>query len=185
MNTSYDVVVLVGSLRKGSFNRMTAHAMKTLAPAKLRLEIVEIGELSLYNQDLDETPPASWVTFRNRIKRADAILFVTPEYNRSIPGVLKNAIDIGSRPYGQNAFDGKPTAIVSVTPGSLGAFGANHHLRQIGVFLNMLIMQQPEAYLGGVGKSFDASGTLTNDSIREFLQKFLLAFENWIDRLKK
>lgn len=185
MNTSYDIAVIVGSLRKGSFNRMTAQAMKALAPERLRLDMVEIGELSLYNQDLDENPPASWVAFRNRIKRADAILFVTPEYNRSIPGVLKNAIDIGSRPYGQNAFDGKPTAIVSVTPGSLGAFGANHHLRQTCTFLNMPVMQQPEAYLGGVGKSFDASGKLTNDSTREFLQKFLQAFESWIDRLKK
>ena len=108
------------------------------------------------------------------------VLFVTPEYNRSVPGVLKNAIDVGSRPYGKSAWDGKPGAVVSVSPGAIGGFGANHHLRQSLVFLNMPAMQQPEAYIGGADKLFDASGKLTNDGTREFLQKFMAAFAAWI-----
>src|SRR5437868_604208 len=145
-----DIVVIVGSLREGSFSRKTARALITLSPEQLALEIVEIGGLSLYNQDLDpDRAPAPWLAFRERVRRADGVLFVTPEYNRSIPGVLKNAIDVGSRPYGKSAWERKPAAAVSVTPGSLGAFGANHHLRQACVFLDMPMMQQPEAYLSG------------------------------------
>src|ERR1700741_1927438 len=140
-----DVAVMVGSLRKGSINRKVATALRELAPASLKLEIIEIGHLPLYNQDQDAKPPAEWTAFRQRIKDADAILFVTPEYNRSVPAPLKNAIDVGSRPYGQNAWSGKPAAIVSAAPGPTGAFGANHHLRQSLVFLNVPAMQQPEA----------------------------------------
>jgi chromate reductase len=176
-----DVAVLVGSLRAASINRRMALALAGLAPSGLRLQIVEIGTLPLYNEDLDTaTPPAPWVAFRERIGKADAVLFVTPEYNRSVPGALKNAIDVGSRPYGKSVFKGKPAAIVSVTPGALGGFGANHHLRQSLVFLDMPTLQQPEAYVGGAAKLLDAEGNLVNDSTREFLQKFLQAFAAWI-----
>jgi chromate reductase, NAD(P)H dehydrogenase (quinone) len=176
-----DIVVFVGSLRKESFNRKMANALRELAPAALQLEIVEIGQWPLYNQDLDSDPPAPWKALRDRVRKADGVIFVTPEYNRSVPGVLKNAIDVASRPYGQSAWDKKPAAVVSVSPGAIGAFGANHHLRQSLVFLNMPAMQQPEAYVGGADKLFDAGGKLTNDGTRSFLAKFLEAFARWVE----
>jgi chromate reductase len=184
MSSTKNVAVIVGSLRKDSFNRKMANALAGLAPPALKLEIVEIGQLPLYNQDDDvagKVPPA-WQAFRDRVKPADAVLFVTPEYNRSVPGVLKNAIDVGSRPYGQSAWDGKPGAVVSVSPGAVGAFGANHHLRQMMVFLNVPMLQQPEAYVGGAGSLFDDKGNLTNAGTREFLGKFMQAFADWIER---
>jgi chromate reductase len=178
-----DVAVIVGSLRKDSFTRKIAHAVAELAPASLKLEVVEIGGLPLYDQDADgPSPPAQWVAFRARIRRADAVLFATPEYNRSVPGALKNAVDVGSRPYGQSAWAGKPAAIVSVSPGVLGAFGANHHLRQSLVFLDMPTMQQPEAYVGGVATVLDPSGKLASDGTRELLRKFASAFAEWIEK---
>lgn len=178
-----DVAVLVGSLRKGSFNRMTAQALIDLAPQSLELEIVDIADLPLYDQDLDaDKPPAQWTVFRERIRRAAAVLFVTPEYNRSVPGVLKNAIDVGSRPYGQSAWNGKPAGVISVSPGAIGGFGANHHLRQSLVFLNMPAMQQPEAYIGNCASLFDDNGKLTNESTRKFLKSFMDAFANWVAR---
>ena len=179
-----DVAVLVGSLRKDSFNRKVANALSAVAPASLKTEIVEIGPLPLYNQD-DDVPgkvPPAWQSFRDRIKRANAVLFVTPEYNRSVPGVLKNAIDVGSRPYGQSAWEGKPGAVISVSPGAIGAYGANHHLRQSMVFLNVPMMQQPEAYVGGAANLFDDKGNMSNASTREFLGKFMQAFAAWIER---
>src|SRR5579864_2820317 len=177
------IAVVVGSLRAGSFTRKTAAAMIGLAPDLLRCAIVEIGDLPLYNQDLEtETPPAQWVAFRDAIRPVDGILFVTPEYNRSVPGLLKNAIDVGSRPYGKSVWDKKPAGIVSVSPGAIGAFGANHHLRQSLVFLNMPAMQMPEAYVGGADKLFDAQGKLTNDSTREFLSKFMQAYAAWVEK---
>jgi chromate reductase len=180
MKSEYSVAVVVGSLRKDSINRKMAHALTALAPASLRLRIIEIGELSLYNQDHDSNPPAPWSTFREAVKASDAVLFVTPEYNRSVPGVLKNALDVGSRPYGKSVWNGKPGAIVSCSPGAIGAFGANHHLRQSLVFLNVPAMQQPEAYIGGADKLFDESGKLTDDATRAFLQKFMQTFAAWI-----
>jgi chromate reductase len=177
-----DIAVIVGSLRKDSFNRKMANALRELAPAALKLEIVEIGQLPLYNQDLDSDAPAAWKEFRTRIKKADGVLFVTPEYNRSIPAPLKNAIDVGSRPYGQSVWDKKPCAIVSVSPGAIGAFGANHALRQTFVFLNMPAMQQPEAYVGGADKLFDAGGKITNDGTRGFMTKFMEAFAAWVEK---
>lgn len=175
------VAVLVGSLRKDSFNRKIALALADLAKDKLDLQIVEIGGLSFFNQDLEAAPPADWVAFRDKIRAADAVLFVTPEYNRSVPGALKNAIDVGSRPYGHSVFSGKPAAVISSSPGALGGFGANHHLRQSLAFLNMPALQQPEAYLGGVGDWFDETGKLTNESARGFLAKFADAFAGWIE----
>src|SRR5690348_11585959 len=129
------IAVVVGSLRAESINRKLAHELVRLAPAGLAFDFVEIGALPLYNQDLDEAPPAEWEAFRAAIRAKDAVLFVTPEYNRSVPGVLKNAIDVGSRPYGHSAWAKKPAAVVTASPGALGGFGSNHHLRQSCVFL--------------------------------------------------
>jgi chromate reductase len=179
--SAYNVAVFVGSLRQDSLNRKVANALAALAPASLKLEVVEIGQLPLYNQDDDAHPPPAWSAFRQRVKAADAVLFVTPEYNRSVPAALKNALDVASRPYGQSAWNGKPGAVVSVSPGALGAFGANHHLRQSLVFLNVPVMQQPEAYIGGAAKLFDPAGKLVNDDTREFLRKFMQAFAAWVE----
>ena len=180
MSKVYNVGVFAGSLRKGSLTRKVAKALIELAPASLKLDFIEIGALPLYNQDEDNNPPAAWTELRDKIRAADAVLFVTPEYNRSVPGALKNAIDVGSRPYGQNAWNGKPGAVVSVSPGAVGGFGANHHLRQSLVYLNVPQMEQPEAYIGGVDKLFDGSGRILDDSTRKFLQDFMQAFADWI-----
>lgn len=178
------VAVLVGSLRKESYSRKIARALAALAPSSLALEIVEIGQLPLYNQDEEgPNPPAPWAELRRRIKAADAVLFVTPEYNRSVPGVLKNAIDVGSRPPGQGAWQGKPGAVVSVTPGALGAFGANHHLRQSLVSVDVAAMPKPEAYIAGVAGLLDAQGNLANEATRDLLKKFMEAFAGWIEKL--
>jgi chromate reductase len=178
-----DVAVLVGSLRRESLNRKAANSLLGLAPPSLALEIVEIRDLALYDEDLEAKVPPAWAAFRDRVRRADAVLFVTPEYNRSVPGVLKNAIDVGSRPYGQNVFDAKPAAIVSVSPGAIGGFGANHHLRQSLVFLNAPTLQQPEVYIGGAGDLFDPSGRITREATSKFLTQFLAAFADWIERV--
>ncbi|MCC6195643.1 MAG: NAD(P)H-dependent oxidoreductase [Burkholderiales bacterium] len=182
MTTPRDVAVLVGSLRKESLNRKMANNLRELTPASMTLEIVEIGQLPLYNQDVETDLPQAWATFRQRIKRADAVLFVTPEYNRSVPGVLKNAIDVGSRPSGQSVWSGKPCGVISVSPGAIGGYGANHHLRQSFVFLDMPALQQPEAYIGAAAGLFDEQGKLANDSTRTFLKKYLETFANWIER---
>lgn len=187
MSTPVNVAVFVGSLRKASLNRKTANALAGLAGEDLKLEIVEIGDLPLYNQDLDDegAPPASWTAFREKVKTFDAVLFVTPEYNRSVSAAIKNALDIGSRPYGKSVWDGKPGAVVSVSPGALGGFGANHHLRQSLVTLNVPTLQQPEAYVGNAAKLFDDAGALTNDDTKAFLTKFLNAFATWIAHNRK
>ncbi len=180
MTTS--VAVFVGSLRKASFNRKIAHVLAELASTDLKLEIVEIGDLPFYNEDLDDgTPPAAWTAFRDKVKGFDAVLFVTPEYNRSVPAVLKNALDVGSRPYGKSVWSGKPGAVVSVSPGALAGFGANHHLRQSLVFLNVPTLQQPEAYIGHVGTLLDDSGKLTNEDTKAFFTSFLATFGTWIE----
>jgi len=183
MDKPMTVCVLVGSLRKASFNGMLAKALISLAPSSMKLDIVEIGQLPFYNEDLDTAaPPAPWTAFRQRVKAADAVLFVIPEYNRSVPAVLKNALDVGSRPYGSSVWDRKPAAIVSGSPGAIGGFGANHHLRQSLVFLNLPTMQQPEAYVGRVDKLFDEHGKFVSDGTRKFLQEFMQAFSNWSRR---
>jgi chromate reductase len=178
------VAVIVGSLREGSYNRKMARALIGLAPAALAPEIVEIGQLPLYNQDLEERPPAAWAEFRARVKGFDAVLFVTPEYNRSVPGVLKNAIDVGSRPYGASVWAGKPAAVMSVSPGAIGGFGANHHLRQSLVFLDMPALQQPEAYVGGAAALFDEEGRLANGGTRDFAARFMQAFAAWVETVR-
>ena len=175
-----DVVVIVGSIRKDSLNRKLAHALEEIAPPSLKLEEIPIAHLPLYNPDLEEAPPPAWMAFRARIQKADAVLFVTPEHNRSVPAAMKNALDIASRPYGQNVWSGKPGAVISASPSAIGGFGANHHLRQSLVFLNVPVLQQPEAYVGGADKLFDAQGRLINDCTRKFLGTFLAAFDKWI-----
>ena len=184
MSTTRDVAILLGSLRKESFTRKIANVLIEAAPAALKLRFVEIGDLALYNQDLDgEAAPAPWRRFRDEVRKAGAVLFATPEYNRSVPGVLKNAIDVGSRPPAESVFKSKPAAIISVTPGQFGAFGANHHLRQSLVFLDMPVMQQPEAYIPRAAKLFDEQGHLTDDDTRKFLTQFITAFAQWIERV--
>jgi chromate reductase, NAD(P)H dehydrogenase (quinone) len=185
MDKPVNVCVLVGSLRKASFNRMLANALISLAPSSMKLNIVEIGQLPLYNEDLEtDPPPAQWTAFRQLIKAADAVLFVTPEYNRSVPAALKNALDVGSRPYGHSVWDRKPGAIVSGSPGAIGAFGANHHLRQSLVFLNVPAMQQPEVYVSHVDKLFDEVGNLVNEGTSKLLQQFMQTFAIWVETIR-
>jgi NAD(P)H-dependent FMN reductase len=185
MNESIRVAVLVGSLRRGSFSRKIAQALMARAPRSMACQVVEIGDLALYNEDFDHgTPPAAWSRFRSDVRKSDAVLFVTPEYNRSIPGCLKNAIDVGSRPQGKSVFDGTPTAVVSVTPYKLGAFGANQALRQTFVFLNMPVMQQPEVYIGKVGEVLDEDGQVRDQESAKLLQHFMSAFERWVTTIR-
>ena len=180
-----NVAVIVGSLRKGSFSRLAALALTKVAPEGVTLTIVEIRDLPLYDQDLDaeHAPPAPWVAFRDAVRPMDAVLFVTPEYNRSVPGVLKNAIDVGSRPYGQSVWSRKPAAVMSTSLGAIGGFGANHHLRQSLVFLDMPVLQQPEAYVGNAGTLFGPDGDFLNDATRTFFKSFIDAFAAWIERV--
>jgi chromate reductase len=182
MNNPLDVAAVVGSLRRESYTRRLVEALAQLTGPSMRIEIVRIADLSFYNQDDEPTPPAPWVEFRTRIKRADAVLFATPEYNRSVPACLKNAIDVGSRPYGHSAWAGKPAAVISASPGTLGAFGANNHLRQALAAVDMPTMQHPEAYIAGVDKLVTADGQFANPGIRSFGEKFVRSFENWIRR---
>lgn len=160
----------VGSLRKGSYSKTVATVLSSLFPEDYEPVFVHLDDLEMYNQDLDDegTPPAAWTNFRAEVKELSGLVFVTPEYNRSVPGVLKNALDVGSRPYGQNVWDGKPGLVVSVSPGALSAFGANHHLRQSLVFLNVPTLQQPEAYIGNVVNLINEDGTITENTMSFF-----------------
>ncbi len=176
------VAVLVGSLRKESFNRKAAEAVVGLAPPHLKFEFLQIGDLPPYNEDADnDTPPELWTAFREDVAAADAILFATPEYNRSVPGVLKNAIDVASRPYGQGALVGKPAAVISASIGQIGGFGANHHLRQMLAYLDMPTLAQPEIYLGPASQLFGESGELAKESTRDLLKDFIETFAQWIE----
>lgn len=174
-----NVAVLVGSLRKESYSRKLVHALAAQAPASLKLNIVEIGDLPFYDEDVEANAPESWKKFRQQIQAADAVLFVTPEYNRSTPAVIKNAIDVGSRPYGASVWNGKPGAVISSSPGAIGGFGANNHLRQSLVFLNVPALPF-EFYLGGVNKVLDEQGQVVNEGTKEFFGKFLAAFDKWV-----
>ena len=182
---NYKIAIIVGSLREGSINRKIARSICGLRGDNLDCAMVEIGDLPLYNEDIDkDSPPEQWVRFREQVGAADGILFCTPEYNRGVPGGLKNAIDIGSRPYGKSVWDQKPAAIVSVSPGAIGGFGANHQLRQACVFLNMPVMQQPEAYLGHVSDdSFDADGCLKEGPLKDIVTKLACAFHDWVQMI--
>ena len=175
------IAIVVGSLRKESVNRKVAIAICALAGDRLDCTIVEIGGLALFNQDIEANPPAEWTDFKGAIAAADGVLFVTPEYNRSIPGALKNAIDVGSRPYGKSAWEKKPAAIVTASPGGIGGFGCNHALRQACVFLDMPVMQQPEAYLGHVtDKSFNTDGSLADPALEKVVKRLANAFADWV-----
>ncbi|MDF7666507.1 NAD(P)H-dependent oxidoreductase [Orbaceae bacterium ESL0727] len=180
---SKTIAVLVGSLRKDSYNLKVAKILQQIAPSSLSLKIIQIGDLPLYNEDIDtDTPPASYSRFRKEVAACDGVLFITPEYNRSVPAVIKNAIDVGSRPYGHSVWAKKPTAIMSVSQGAIGGFGANHALRQSLVFLDMPTMQQPEAYIGGIAASFDDKGNLA-DKTKAFLQTFINSYADWVNKL--
>ena len=176
------IAIVVGSLRRDSINRKVAKSICAFASKMLDCYIVEIGNLPLYNQDEETNPSKEVLAFRKQIAEADGVLFCTPEYNRGIPGALKNAIDVGSRPYGQSVWDKKPGAIVTASPGGIGGFGSNHQLRQVCVFLNMPIMQQPEAYLGNVSdNSFDESGQLKDGALKNVVVQLAAAFAGWVD----
>ena len=177
----YKIAIVVGSLRKDSLNLKVARSLCAMAHERLDCDIVQIGDLPLYNQEHDANSPKAYEQFRAAIAASDGVLFVTPEYNRGVPGVLKNAVDVGSRPYGKSVWNQKPAAIVSASPGSIGGFGANHQLRQAAVFLNMPVMQHPEAYLSHVNdQSFDADGCLLEGPLKELIVSLSNAFADWV-----
>jgi len=179
--------IIAGSLRKESFSKKIAKAVQDMAPGGFDFKIVKLDELPVYNQDFDdnnEVPPA-YTEFRNEVKQLDGFIFITPEYNRSVPAVLKNALDVGSRPYGQSVWDGKPGAIFSNSPGAVGGFGANHHLRQSLVFLNIPVMQQPEVYLAKINEAFEENGSIKDGAAKDFIKKAVDAFTVWFDQNKK
>lgn len=182
---THTVAVVVGSLRKQSFSLRIAKAFAKLAPASLKLNIVTLNGLSMFNQDLEAAPPADWLHFRETIHAAGAVLFISPEYNRSVPGVLKNAIDIGSRPYGKSAFNGKPAGIVASSPSPIGGLGAALSLRQTLPGIVGPIMQQPEIYLNNVSDAFSEDGEIIKESIRPVMQAYIDAFAAWIEKLSK
>ncbi len=177
------VAIVVGSLRKESFNRKVANEMIRLAPENLELEIVEIKDLTFFSEDIENDPPQSWTDFKNKISASDAILFVSPEYNRTIPGVLKNAMEIGSRPPKQSSWTGKPGAVVTVSPGAIGGLGANLTIRNAALSLNIPMMHQPEAFIGGIKDRLLEDGKTVNEKTEKFLTDFLVAFEKWIHKL--
>ena len=184
MESQLRIVAVVGSLRRESYTRRVVLALQKLLPPSVTIDIASIGALPLYNEDDDlGAPPPAWQSFRDAVSKADAVLFATPEYNRSIPGVLKNAIDVGSRPYGASVWNGKPAAVLSASPGAIGGFGANHHLRQCLVFLNVPVLQQPEMYLGRVDAIIGDAGQIRTRDAAEFLEGFAVAFVQWIRRL--
>ncbi len=186
MSRTFNVAILIGSLRKESYSRKLGKAFASLAPSDFKLDFVEIGDLPLYNEDLETSnPPAAWTRFREELKKVDAVIFITPEYNRSIPAVLKNAIDVGSRPYGQGVWNGKPGAVVSISQGAIGGFGANHQLRQALVFNDVPTMQQPEAYIGQIQNLLTDDGQPTNDNAKAFFTSIMQSFDKWVRQLVK
>lgn len=185
MATPHNVVVIVGSLRKESFTLKIANALAKLAPDTLKLNVVTLHDLSFFNQDLEAAPPADWVAFREKLQKSSGVLFVTPEYNRSIPGVLKNAIDVGSRPYGKSSFLGKPIGIVSNSPGPLGGVVAAMNLKQLLPGIVGPIMGQPEIYLNAVADGFDDKGELTKESLQKVLHQYIEAFAAFVEKHNK
>jgi chromate reductase len=179
---THHIVTLVGSLRKEAFSLKIANALAKLAPASLKLEVTTLNGISFFNQDLEGAPPADWLSFREKLQKSNGVIFVTPEYNRSIPGVLKNAIDVGSRPYGKSSFIGKPVGIISNSPGPLGGVSAAKHLQNIMPGISGPIMGQPETYLNAVGDAFNDKGELTKESLQKVLQQFLEAFAAWVEK---
>lgn len=186
MTKQFKVAILIGSMRKASYSRKLGKVLAGLAPDDFALDFVEIGDLPLYNEDLEtENPPAQWKRFRDELQSVDAVIFITPEYNRSIPGVLKNAIDVGSRPYGKGIWNGKPGAVISISQGAIGGFGANHQLRQALVFNDVLTMQQPEAYIGHIQNLVTDDGKPANDDAKAFFTTIMQSYDKWVRRLLK
>lgn len=185
MATPHRIVTIVGSLRRESFTLKIANALAKLAPATLKLDVTTLHEISFFNQDLEATPPADWLAFREKLQKSDGVLFLTPEYNRSIPGVLKNAIDVGSRPYGKSSFLGKPVGIISNSPGPLGGVSAAKHLQNILPGICGPIMQQPETYLNAIGDAFNDKGELTREPLQKILQQYLETYAAFVDRYNR
>jgi len=185
MATPHPIVTIVGSLRKESFSLKIANALAKLAPASLKLEVTTLHGISFFNQDLEAAPPADWLAFRDKLQKSNGVLFVTPEYNRSIPGVLKNAIDVGSRPYGKSSFLGKPVGIISNSPGPLGGVSAAKHLQNILPGIAGPILGQPEVYLNAVGDAFDDKGALTKEPLQKVLQQYIEAYAAFIEKAHK
>ncbi|WP_407170258.1 NADPH-dependent FMN reductase [Bradyrhizobium sp. ORS 111] len=182
---AYNIVTIVGSLRKEGWSLKIANALAKLAPGSLKLDVTTLHGISFFNQDLEAAPPADWLAFREKLQKSNGVLFVTPEYNRSIPGVLKNAIDVGSRPYGKSSFNGKPTGIISNSPGPLGGVSAAKHLQNILPGIAGPILQQPEIYLNGIGDAFDDKGELVKESLKTVLQQYLTAYAAHIEAHNK
>ena len=185
MAAPHPIVAIVGSLRKASFTLKIANALAKLAPETLKLNVVTLHDISFFNQDLEATPPADWVAFREKLQKSNGVLFVPPEYNRSIPGVLKNAIDVGSRPYGKSSFLGKPTGIVSNSPGPLGGVNAAKHLQNILPGISGPIMGQPETYLNAVGDAFDERGQCSKETLQKVLQQYIDAYAAFVEKQNK
>ena len=179
------ILGIAGSLRKASYNRAALRVAQQVAPKDAKIEIFELDGIPPFNQDDDQRSPEKVVQFKARIRTADAILFVTPEYNYSIPGVLKNAIDWASRPYGDSAWDGKPVAIMGASVGMLGTARAQYHLRQCFVFLNMYPLNKPEVMIANAAERFDDKGNLTDDDTREHIKKLVEALAQWTRQLQK
>ena len=182
MATPHNIVVIVGSLRKESFTLKIANALAKLAPDSLKLHVTTLHDISFFNQDLEGAPPADWLAFREKLQKSDGVIFVTPEYNRSISGVLKNAIDVGSRPYGKSSFNGKPTGIISNSPGPLGGVSAAKHLQNMLPGISGSIMGQPEIYLNGVGDAFNDKGEVVKESLQAVLKQYIDAFAAFVKK---
>ncbi|SFI66282.1 chromate reductase [Kaistella treverensis] len=181
MNTK-KVAVIVGSLRKESFNRKVAKEMIRLAPEGLELQIVEIKDLTFFSEDIENSPPQTWTDFKNQVQNSDAVLFVSPEYNRTIPGVLKNAMEIGGRPPKENSWKGKPGAVVTVSPGAIGGMGSNQTIRVAAANLHLSMMTQPEAFIGTIKDKLLEDGVTVDEKTEKFLVTFLEAFKNWVEK---
>jgi chromate reductase len=179
---THHIVTIVGSLRKESFSLKIANALARLAPPSLKLDVTTLHGISFFNQDLEANPPADWLAFREKLQKSHGVLFVTPEYNRAIPGVLKNAIDVGSRPYGKSSFLEKPTGIISNSPGPLGGVNAAKGLQNILPGICGTIMGQPETYLNNVGDAFNDKGELVKEALQKVLEQFLTAFAAFVER---
>src|ERR1700712_4806595 len=182
MANPHNIAVIVGSLRKEAFTLKLANAFAKLAPESLKLNVVTLNDLSFFNQDLESNPPADWLKFRETLAQAKGVLIVTPEYNRSIPGVLKNAIDVGSRPYGKSSFFGKPVGIISNSPAPLGGVNAAKHLQQILPGISGPIMQQPEIYLNNVGDGFDDQGNLNKEALQKVMKQYIDAYAAFVEK---
>jgi len=179
---THHIVTIVGSLRKESFSLKIASALAKLAPASLKLDVTTLHGISFFNQDLEANPPADWLAFREKLQKSHGVLFVTPEYNRGIPGVLKNAIDVGSRPYGKSSFLEKPTGIISNSPGPLGGVNAAKSLQNILPGISGTIMGQPETYLNNVGDAFNEKGELVKEALQKVLEQYLTAFAGFVQK---